>query len=288
MSAKEKPLARLRSEIDSLDDAIHDLIVKRAAVVEEVGRVKAAGGAPALRPGREAMVLRRLIARHSGKFPAAALVRIWRELMAASVGMQSEFTLAVCVPDGMAGFIQLTRAQFGTVGPLATYKSPGEVISAVASRRYTVGVVPAPSLEDTDPWWRMLVGNEGRLPQVIGRLPFTGMAGGSDELSGMALGFFDVEETGNDTTLIIVEAGDEVSRTAVTSAFADVDLEVLFMDSRAEGGGRLVLVEIAGYVPAEDPRLGKIAASGRIPAAAFHPIGAYPAPFAPSDLGIEK
>jgi len=289
MSAKDQPLARLRGEIDTLDDAIHDLIMKRASVVEEIGRLKAASDAPVLRPGREAVVLRRLVARHAGTFPAAAMVRIWRELMAASVGIQGTFTLAVCVPDGMSGYIQLTRAQFGTVGPLATFKTPGEVISAVASRRYTVGIVPAPTLEGADPWWRMLVGNTDRLPQVIGRLPFTGMAGGaSDELSGMALGFYNAEETGNDCTLIVVEADDQVSRAAVTGAFADVGLELLFMDSRAEGGGRLILVEIAGFVPSDDPRLATIAASGRIPAASFHPIGAYPAPFAPSDLGIDQ
>ena len=41
MSANDQPLARLRGEIDTLDDAIHDLIVKRGSVVEEIGRLKA-------------------------------------------------------------------------------------------------------------------------------------------------------------------------------------------------------------------------------------------------------
>ena len=73
----------------------------------------------------------------------------------------------------------------------------------------------------------------------------------------MALGFYDAEETGNDSTLIVVEADDEVSRAAVTGAFADVGLDLLFMDSRAEGGGRLVLVEIAGFVVGGRPASGR-------------------------------
>jgi chorismate mutase-like protein len=289
MPPDDEPLARLRSEIDTLDDAIHDLIVRRASVVEEIGRHKADTGTPVLRPGREANVLRHLVARHKGTFPAAALVRVWRELMAASASLQGELSMAVCVPEGETGYCQLARAHFGTVGHLATYSSPGEVISAVASRRYTVGIVPAPALEDAEPWWRMLVGDDDdRLPRVIVRLPVTGVSGGpAPELAGMALAFTEPEETGDDRTLAVVEVDDEVSRAAVTGAFGEAGLELVFMDSRAEGGGRLILVEIAGFVLPGDPRLAEISAGGRIPITAFHHIGAYPTPFEPSVLGIE-
>ncbi|HUT49070.1 MAG TPA: chorismate mutase [Alphaproteobacteria bacterium] len=283
----DEPLARLRGEIDTLDDAIHDLIVQRGAVVEEIGRLKADTDAPVFRPGREAKVLRHIVARHKGSFPAAALVRIWRELMAGSVSMQGPLSMAVCVPAGETGYCQLARAHFGTVGQLATYNSPGEVISAVASHRFTVGIVPAPSLEDSDPWWRMLVGDDDRLPRVVARLPVTGVAGGpSTELAGMALAFAEPEATGDDRSLAVVEVDDEVSRAAVTSAFGDAGLELVFMDSRADAGGRLILVEIADFVGPGDQRLQKIAAGGRLPVVAIHHLGAYPAPFEPSVLGI--
>ena len=288
MQTIDEPLARLRGEIDTLDDAIHDLIVRRGAVVEEIGRLKAGTDAPVFRPGREATVLRHIVARHKGSFPAAALVRIWRELMAASVTMQGSLSMAVCVPAGETGYCQLARAHFGTVGELATYNSPGEVISAVASRRFTVGIVPAPSMEDSDPWWRMMVGDdEDRLPRVVARLPVTGVAGGpSTELAGMALAFTEPEATGDDRTLAVVEVDDEVSRAAVTTAFGEAGLELLFMDSRADAGGRLILVEIAEFVVPDDARLQKIASGGRLPVVAIHSIGAYPAPFEPSVLGI--
>jgi len=284
----DEPLARLRGEIDALDDAIHDLIVRRGAVVEEIGRLKAGSDAPIFRPGREAKLLRHIVARHTGSFPAAALVRIWRELMAASVGLQTPLSVAVCVPAGETGYCQLARAHFGTVGRLATYTSPGEVIGAVASHRFTIAVVPAPSLEDADPWWRMLVGDDdARLPRVVARLPVTGVAGGpSPDLAGMALAFTEPEPTGDDRSLVVVEVDDEVSRAAVTGAFGGVGLALVFMDSRAEPGGRLILAEIADFVAADDPRLAKIAAGGRLPVTAIHHLGAYPAPFEPSVLGI--
>jgi len=284
----DDPLARLRGEIDVLDDQIHDLIARRAAVVEEIGRLKSGAGAPIFRPGREAQVLRHIVGRHKGNFPAAALVRIWRELIAASIGMQQPLSLAVCVPQGETGYTQLARAHFGTVGQLATFASAGEVIGAVAGRRFTVGVVPAPSLEDSDPWWRMLIGDvDGRMPRIVVRLPVTGRtAGPAPDLAGIALAFTEPEPTGDDRTVVVVEVYDEVSRAAVTGAFREAGLEIVFMDSRAEPGGRLIFVEMAGFVPAGDARLVKIAEGGRLPVTAIHHLGAYPAPFEPSVLGL--
>ncbi|MEN9499161.1 MAG: hypothetical protein RIS83_980, partial [Pseudomonadota bacterium] len=60
-------LQALRAEIDALDDAMHDLLMRRAAVVARMAasRAKTGGGSP-LRPGREAAVLRRLLGRHQG------------------------------------------------------------------------------------------------------------------------------------------------------------------------------------------------------------------------------
>lgn len=284
----DDPLARLRGEIDTLDDQIHDLIVRRSAVVEDIGRLKAGAGAPVFRPGREALVLRHIVGRHKGNFPAAALVRIWRELISASTGMQAPLSMAVCVPAGEPGYSQLARAHFGTVGQLTTFNSAGEVISAVAGRRFTVGIVPAPSLEDSDPWWRMMIGDDDdRMPRIVARLPMTGIAGGpSPDLAGMAFAFTEPEATGDDRTVAVVEVNDEVSRAAVTGAFGAAGLELIFMDSRPEAGGRLIFVEIADFVPADDPRLATVATGGRLPVTAIHHLGAYPAPFAPSALGL--
>src|SRR5205814_7330018 len=64
MASADNPLDDLRCQIDGIDDALHDLLIRRAEIAERIGKLKSesAGGAPAvfLRPGREAIVLRRL------------------------------------------------------------------------------------------------------------------------------------------------------------------------------------------------------------------------------------
>ncbi|MBJ7251796.1 MAG: chorismate mutase, partial [Acetobacteraceae bacterium] len=70
-------LQALRAEIDALDDAMHDLLMRRGAVVARMAgsRTKSGAGSP-LRPGREAAVLRRLLGRHSGALSRGAVFRI--------------------------------------------------------------------------------------------------------------------------------------------------------------------------------------------------------------------
>src|SRR5690242_16970871 len=89
-------LEDLRAEIDAIDDSLHDLLMRRASLASEIARLKNGGASPAdstgkrgrkrdqgafFRPGREASVVRRILGRHQGPFPASALVRIWREVM---------------------------------------------------------------------------------------------------------------------------------------------------------------------------------------------------------------
>ena len=287
MPSSDNALARLRREIDAVDNAIQDLIVKRTALVEKVGKNKSRAGGAVLRPAREAAVLRRLVARHTGAFPAPALIRIWREMMAASAGLQAPLSLAVYVPEGGAGLIEVARAQYGSLGRLTPYRSAGEVVGAVAEAKSSIGIVPAPRLDDADPWWRNLVGSEASVPPVIARLPFIGSGGDEGPEDGaMALAFAQIEETGDDRTLIVIEADGEVSRAAINSALEAAELETYYMDVRKDRGDiRFVLLELKGYFGQQDARIDRLAARG-VPINRVHRIGAFPAPFAPASVGL--
>ena len=61
-------LSRLRDEIEHVDGDLIRLIARRVDLARQVGAVKRAAGLPALDPGREAAVIRRVseIAREEG------------------------------------------------------------------------------------------------------------------------------------------------------------------------------------------------------------------------------
>ena len=139
-------LARLRAEIDQIDDAAHDLFLRRAEIVQNIAKAKAAEQPDvpvfAMRPGREARILRRLVARHSGNFPVAAIGRMWRELITASSGMQGPFEVAIYGSADPVGYLDVARWHFGSVMPSALYNSAAQVLQRVGEGKGVGGVLP--------------------------------------------------------------------------------------------------------------------------------------------------
>src|SRR3954468_2118986 len=103
MSNTLPDLEMLRRRIDEIDDRLQDLLIERTEIVSRVADSKRnSGGVAPHQPAREAEILRRLVAQQRGGTPPASLVRIWRELLAATTRMQGAFTVAVYVPPAGA------------------------------------------------------------------------------------------------------------------------------------------------------------------------------------------
>src|SRR5882724_7576457 len=113
MSDTPSDLEELRRRIDEIDDKLQDLLTERGQVISMVAASKKDSNLAAFQPGREAEIIRRLVRRHNGAFPVATLVRMWREMLAATVGLQSPFAIAVFAPTEAQGFWDLARDHYG-------------------------------------------------------------------------------------------------------------------------------------------------------------------------------
>jgi monofunctional chorismate mutase len=82
-AAVQEQLAESRQQIDDIDRQIVDLINKRAAVVEKIGKIKSSAGLPINVPHREQEVLKHVSdLGASGPFPASRLKTIYSTLLA--------------------------------------------------------------------------------------------------------------------------------------------------------------------------------------------------------------
>ncbi len=280
MASSKPTLDELRRQIDAIDDQVHDLLMRRTEIVEAIGREKKDGKVPAFRPGREAMILRRLIARHSGRFPAAALMRMWREMLAATVGLQTKLAIAVYAPSAASGYWDLARDHFGSHASMTAFDSVGQVIRAVTDKHASIGILPMPSEDDTDPWWRFIVSSDAATPRVLARLPFAGRgnarAAGGDAL---AVGSGALEPTGADRSLVVVETRGEVSRARLFSAFSASGLTCNFFAAFDPGGGTtLNLVELTDFLAPDDKRLAAFTAQVGDAVERILSLGSYGAP----------
>jgi len=124
-------LSDLRREIDAIDDALHDLLMRRVTLTGRVAASKPSDGV-ALRPAREAEILRRLVGRHEGRFPKAVVARIWREIISANTALQGPFAIAVVasraadaeIDDALVGVARAHTAQTARKSPARPARAP--------------------------------------------------------------------------------------------------------------------------------------------------------------------
>lgn len=81
-ASTQEQLAASREQIDKIDQQIVSLINQRAAVVERIGKIKAAAGLPVSAPHREQEVLRHVAeVGASGPLPTIRLKTIYSTLL---------------------------------------------------------------------------------------------------------------------------------------------------------------------------------------------------------------
>ena len=221
-----RQLVSLRAELDRLDDALHDTLMRRAEVVTQVAALGAKGRVP-LRPGREASIIRRLLARNRGALAPATLVRVWRELLAGSSAQQNP----MAVVTGDAGLEAAAREHLGALIRPETM-DPAAAIAQVRRGDAALAVLPFPS--EADRWWTELVGDQ-RWPRIhiVARLPFWARPGAPEAL---VLSEAAPDPSGHDRSLI-----------------AGLDAGAPGFDVIAVHPGGLA--EVDGFVTQEDPRL---------------------------------
>ena len=104
MSQPSKPtLADLRVEIDRIDLQMHELLMERGRVIDQLIEIKTRqGGGSAFRPAREASMMRALVERHRGLLPLDTVEGIWRVIISTFTYVQAPYSVHVDVSGGDA------------------------------------------------------------------------------------------------------------------------------------------------------------------------------------------
>jgi len=254
-------LEEVRARLDVIDSSILALIDERAGLAGQVAAAKAAAGDAgkfALRPGREAQLIRRLLARPRKDAAMGVIIRVWRELMADSLSRQGPFHVSVFGGRDPVRSLDAARVRFGVAPPM---RMVGKADDAIAAAR-TPGGVAVLSLASDTPWWGRLLAEPNL--RVFAALPCLNAWGPA---SALAVAAVEVEPTGGDQTFWVTDAPGPAASVVAALARDGAAAELL-----AEAGG-LRLFTLAGYYQPEDERLAR--APGRLSGV----IGAAPDPF---------
>lgn len=284
-------LAEVRKEIDAIDDALHDLLMKRTELVVEVAEAKARaasaagqGGFVAFRPAREAEVLRRLAGRHRGSLPLRTVFRVWREIMAAMTRIQGPFRVDVFGggPDSALRFWDMARNSYGATTPMSLHDKARDVLSRAGHDRSAIGILPMPGTDMAEDWWTMLgtgLGVDQKTSlRVVARLPFVDVDRDRDGAVALVVAQAGFDPTGNDTSLISIFATESLSESRVVALFEAAGFKGYRIAGakRADGAApHAYLVAVPDHVAPDDGRLAALEAK---PVVEVRLLGGYANP----------
>jgi chorismate mutase-like protein len=288
MTTDDPSLDDLRREIDEIDSAVHDLLMRRVALADQIGHVKGDGG-PYIRPGREARILRRLVARHQGPLPKTVLISIWREIISAMTALEGPYAVAVyAAKTGHDGLPALARLHYGAERPIRAHETILGVLRAVGDGQATVGVLPLPQGEEADPWWRNLVRNGPDVPKIIARLPFAAVNRRFAGLEALVVALAPPEASDRDRSFLVVENRGQLSRGGLRDVLVRADFQVVDMQNwSARGKAPWVLVEVDGFLGDGDPRVLRLGDDDNSPIGQVWAIGSYAVPLSEQELALD-
>jgi len=261
-TSEQLSLEELRQLIDAIDAELHEKIVERIALIDQVAKVKQAmdGNAHAIRPNREASILRVLADRHQGHLQIASVIRIWRELINGATALQGPFSVAVCAPERSVGYWDMARNHFGSSVPMTLHTSASVVLRMVDDDPGVIGLLPLPQNGEEEPWWPALASQMEYQtgPRVIWRLPFfSSPTGRFEQLEALVVAKLMPEPSGQDVTLVAIETDQNVSQARIVEQLGQCDFipQPLAVQELTQTGQRLQLSELVGFVAPDDRRL---------------------------------
>jgi chorismate mutase / prephenate dehydratase len=286
--SRQRTLDEVRAEIDSIDDAIQDLLIRRTALVEEVRAIKRDWRVK-IQPSREADIIYRLVERHHGSFPKRDLVAIWRILICATLSFEGPFSVAVHVArEGDASW-DIARDHFGPCTEMRRHGSSGSVIEAVRRQEAIVGVLPMPRHDDADPWWRHLMSSDPNAPRIIARLPFADFSdGGAGGPEALVICPVNIAPTGRDRSYLAAESERQLELDQLRRAVRQAGLAPSFAARWRDGetpGAWLYLAEVDGWLAPDDARLQRLRQTMDAPPNRLLPVGGYAEPLTREMLG---
>lgn len=281
MTEQKCELSGLRQEIDAIDEQIIRLLINRTAVVAKVGEYKHKNGHTGcpIRPGREATMLRRITEKFAGSdFPPAAAAAIWRMIIGASTSVESPLSISAYAADKNNDLYWLAREYFGPFTPASKQPQVKRVIGDVTDGKAAIGILPPLSSSDETLWWASLLAADA--PKIFAHIPFVYTdAPGRDAPAALAIAKLKPEATGNDISILVIEADANTSQSKLQTALIAEKIEASWIHiATPNADTRQHVVEIKGFVTPEHAGFKAVLAALGAAVRNVHYLGAYAVP----------
>ncbi len=242
-----KNLSDIREEIDSIDNQVHDLFMRRADLVSSVSAAKKLAGLQIVHPAREAKLIRRLLDRHSGVLPRSTIVRIWRELISSVSLLQTGLSVVV----SSSSYWDIAKNYFGSETPMSNVSSAENALDEVRGNGVYFAVMPWTKSGEDAPWWASLVDENNDL-SIVCALPYGGDIS-NDSKKALVVSKIDFMSSDNDISFIGVSLNNNINRDIIINNAKDAGFEMVNIFSNKSDN--MYLLEVKGFVDSSSDKM---------------------------------
>jgi chorismate mutase len=197
-ASPEQLMASARADIDAIDQKVLALLADRVNANEVIAAAKIASGVTMpLRPAREVMMLRKLIAEAPSNVDPDLIFDVWRAMIAANVRRQKPVEVVVPEVGDVVRLFDTARRHFSGAARINRLAETRDIMNHIADNASSVAVMPWPGAAGPSSWWAMLTERRYANLVIIAGLPMRGV--GEPEAALVAPGAM-LEEAGGDRT----------------------------------------------------------------------------------------
>lgn len=244
-----------KKSIYKIDNKIHELLIERTELIE----ANAKSNIAKLMLGKEASIIKKLLKKHKGNLPKIVIARIWREILTASASLNNETHVAVLANSGKDNLAKVTQEHFGSNVEYVNYSSSGQIMNAITTNESQLGVVPCDNhVINQHPWWTSLKVQDGNnCMSIVAKLPFLMSKNENDNEEGYVVAVSKPDESGDDITIISIEAKGEISISTILEQLEKLGFKnaKLVISCAVDGETKFFLIEVDGYITEDDKAL---------------------------------
>ena len=247
-------LDAIRREIDQVDRNLLALMSERLRLADSLATLKQGDPGVPIRPGREIILLRKLLADAPEPAEPELTIEVWRALIAASLRRQRRIDVFVGGGRGdSARLFDIARQHFGARTRIQHVGDPQTALQRAAEQPETgVAVAPWPAAPGVGSWWPALSESRFHKLQLIAGLPLLGPAHADPEACVFAAA--SAEAAGGDVSVLIAFDPHHRLLRALNAAGL-TGREVARSEPR-------VLLRIEGFIAVNDPRAAALTSHG--------------------------
>lgn len=277
----EASLNQCRSEINTIDEQILDLLSKRIRVVEKVREIKEEKQEKFfIKSGREGDMMKDLLKKADKLLPPSTIISIWRKIITSSNMLEQSLKIALHNPKNSCHFDFLLREYYSELVPIITHDSVNNIVSEIEKNNAQIAIFEIPQISEeinnNEEWWINLANNKSGL-KVFAQIPAAKYKNNENQIKLAALAIKEVEKSKEDNSLFCIELDKSISRAQLQNSLKECNIKAkIIKTSYLKQVNDIVfyLIETEGFYDEESDEIANLKESKIRPFIKF--LGCYP------------